>query len=80
MLERDHLAKLGMEEKCLGINYNRLAAMVADMPQKTKEEISLLEGQLDELYAHVNMEVCYIIFTVEANLIILLCRMTMGHA
>jgi hypothetical protein len=38
--------------------------MVADMPQKTKEEISLLKGQLDELYAFVNMEVSYIIFNV----------------
>jgi len=80
MLERDHLEKLGMEEKWLKINYNRLVALVADMPQKAKEEINSLKGQLDELYAHVNMEVSNMIFVVKAALMILLCRMTMGHA
>ena len=80
MLDSDHLTKLGMEQKRLGININRLVALVADMPPKTKKEISLLKDQLDELYAYVNMEVSNIIFAVEAALIILPCRMIMGHA
>jgi hypothetical protein len=48
--------------------------------RQRNEEISLLKGQLDELYAHVNMEVSYIILTVEPALMILLYRMIMGHA
>lgn len=64
MLKWDHLRKLGIERKWIDLNYDQLASMVADMPQKTKEEISLLKGQLDELYAFVNMEVSYIIFNV----------------
>ena len=79
MLKWDHLGKLGIKQKWLDVNHDRLAAMVADMPQKTKEEISLLKGQLDELYAHVNLEVSYIAFTVEAVLMTLLCRVIMDH-
>jgi hypothetical protein len=37
MLERDHLKNLGIEKRWLDVNYDQLEAMVADMPQKTKE-------------------------------------------
>jgi len=66
MLKEDHLKKLGIVRKSMDLDYDKLDALAVNMTQKTKEEISLLNSQLIELFARVNMNVCYVISTIKA--------------
>ena len=71
MLKEDHLEKLGIVRKWMDLDYDKLEALAINMTQKpeTKEEISLLGGQLLELYGRVNMNVSYVISVIQASLI-----------
>jgi hypothetical protein len=68
MLKEDHLKKLGIVREWMDLDYDKLDALAVNMTQKTKEEINLLNSQLTEVFAGVNMNVCDVISTIKAFL------------
>jgi hypothetical protein len=56
-LKLEHIERLGVRQKILDINSNKLAIRVAAMPKETKDEITRLKEHLLELYGRVTMQV-----------------------
>jgi len=63
-LNEHHLKKLGIVRKQVDFDHDRLAALIGNMAQKTKDEISLLKNQLVKVYTQVNIQVSCVISTI----------------